>query len=101
MTSEEGSAQYGWAMTSGISAVALTGTIGAGKTTVAEAISEELHERNIRHALLDLDWLGQVYPVPEGHEPYGYERFSRAGGACGCLSRRSSGAGALVRRDVA
>lgn len=54
-------------------AIALTGTIGAGKTTLAEAISEELHEQGIGHALLDLDWLGQVYPVPEGHDPYGYE----------------------------
>ena len=54
-------------------AIALTGTIGAGKTTLAEAISEELHGRGIRHALLDLDWLGQVYPVPEGHDPYDYE----------------------------
>lgn len=51
----------------------LTGTIGAGKTTLAEAISEVLHERHIRHALIDLDWLGQIYPVPEGHDPYGYQ----------------------------
>lgn len=55
------------------SAVAITGTIGAGKTTLAEAVSEELHERGIRHALLDLDWLGQVYPTPDGHDPFGYE----------------------------
>lgn len=51
----------------------LTGTISAGKTTLAEAISKELHARSIRHALIDLDWLGQVYPTPEGHDPYGYE----------------------------
>lgn len=54
-------------------AIALTGTIGVGKTTLAEAISEELHARRVRHALIDLDWLGQVYPIPEGHDPYGYE----------------------------
>ena len=60
-------------MTLVASAVALTGTIGAGKTTLAETISEELHEREIRHALLDLDWLGQVYPTPENHDPYSYE----------------------------
>ena len=45
-------------------AIALTGTIAAGKTTLAEAISEELHARETRHALIDLDWLGQVYPTP-------------------------------------
>ncbi len=56
-----------------IGAIALTGTIGAGKTTLAEAISEKLHEQGIRHALLDLDWLGQIYPIPEGHDPFGYE----------------------------
>lgn len=51
----------------------LTGTIAAGKTTLAEAVSQELHARSIRHALIDLDWLGQIYPVPEGHDPYNYE----------------------------
>lgn len=60
-------------MDNGVRSLALTGTIGAGKTTLAEAISEELHERGVRHALIDLDWLGQVYPVPGGHDPYGYE----------------------------
>lgn len=65
--------QYRYEMAVSGSTIALTGTIGAGKTTLAEAISEELHERRIRHALLDLDWLGQVYPTPEGHDPYSYE----------------------------
>jgi adenylylsulfate kinase len=51
----------------------LTGTIGAGKTTLAESLSELLHDRGIRHALIDLDGLGQVYPCPDGHAPYGYE----------------------------
>lgn len=60
-------------MSTGAEVVALTGTIGAGKTTLAEAMSMVLHERGVRHALLDLDWLGQVYPVPDGHDPYGYE----------------------------
>ncbi len=61
------------AVTPPIQAIALTGTIGSGKTTIAEAISEILHDRRIRHALIDLDWLGQVYPVPETHDVYGYE----------------------------
>lgn len=60
-------------MDSPAKAIALTGTIGAGKTTLAEAISQKLHERGVRHALLDLDWLGQVYPTPEGHDHYGYD----------------------------
>lgn len=48
----------------------LTGTIGAGKTTIAEAISELLPERGIRHALIDLDWLGQVYPPLDADDPF-------------------------------
>ena len=53
-----------------ISGVLLTGTIGAGKTTLAEAISDRLHEEGIRHALLDVDWLGQVYPPPDELDPF-------------------------------
>ncbi len=58
-------------MTGGdVTGVLLTGTIGAGKTTLAEAISEGLHEAGIRHALIDLDWLGQVYPPPVERDPF-------------------------------
>lgn len=53
-----------------IPGVAVTGTIGAGKTAVAEALSSLLHERQIRHALLDVDWLGQVYPPPDPDDPF-------------------------------
>lgn len=48
----------------------LTGTIGVGKTTVAEAVSDRLHAAGVRHGLLDLDWLGQLYPPPAEHEPF-------------------------------
>ena len=53
-----------------ITGVLLTGTIGAGKTTTAEAISDRLHEDSVRHALLDLDWLGQVYPPSDEVDPF-------------------------------
>jgi adenylylsulfate kinase-like enzyme len=53
-----------------IRGVLLTGTIGAGKTTIAEAISERLHEEGERHALLDIDWLGQVYPPQVEADPF-------------------------------
>ena len=53
-----------------VAGVLLTGTIGVGKTTLAEAISERLHEAGLRHALLDLDWLGQVYPPPDEADPF-------------------------------
>jgi adenylylsulfate kinase len=53
-----------------IAAVAITGTIGVGKTAVAEALSELLHTKGMRHGLIDLDWLGQVYPPPNPDDPY-------------------------------
>jgi hypothetical protein len=50
--------------------VVLIGTIGAGKTTVAEGISDLLSRVGTRHALIDLDWLGQVYPPPDPGDPF-------------------------------
>ncbi len=55
---------------SSIPGVAITGTIGAGKTAVAEAISDLLASKEMKHALIDLDWLGQVYPPPDSLNPY-------------------------------
>jgi deoxyadenosine/deoxycytidine kinase len=54
---------------SSIPGVAITGTIGAGKTAVAEAISNLLTSKELQHALIDLDWLGQVYPPPDSRIP--------------------------------
>ena len=48
----------------------VTGTIAAGKTSVAEAVSEQLHRFGLRHALIDFDWLGQLYPPPDLSDPY-------------------------------
>lgn len=56
-----------------ISGVAITGTIGAGKTALAEALSELLHAKSIRHALIDVDWLGQLYPVADPGDPHSFE----------------------------
>lgn len=53
-----------------IPVVVVTGTIGAGKTAVATAMSEALHERGIRHGLIEVDWLGEVYPAPYPDDPY-------------------------------
>ena len=55
---------------SSLPGVAITGTIGAGKTAVAEAVSGILQSREMRHALIDLDWLGQVYPPPDYRNPH-------------------------------
>ena len=50
--------------------VVLTGTIGVGKTAIAMTMSEMLHERRIRNGLLEVDWLGEVYPAPYPEDPY-------------------------------
>ncbi|MEA2433388.1 MAG: hypothetical protein QOG54_845 [Actinomycetota bacterium] len=53
-----------------IPTVVLTGTIGVGKTTLAESITELLNENGIRYAFIDLDGLGQVYPAPDPLDPH-------------------------------
>ncbi|MBA2726460.1 MAG: AAA family ATPase [Actinobacteria bacterium] len=52
-----------------IPTVLVTGTVGSGKTSVADEIAVLLHEQSLSYALLDLDWLCQAYPAPE-HDPY-------------------------------
>ncbi|HWC22169.1 MAG TPA: hypothetical protein VG502_07725 [Flexivirga sp.] len=44
----------------------ITGTVGAGKTTTAYAIGDLLRERNISHAVIDLDEFHRLWPPPEG-----------------------------------
>lgn len=42
----------------------VTGPVGAGKTTVAAAISAELERRGVAHAWVDVDQLAQCFPRP-------------------------------------
>jgi len=49
-----------------IPVIVITGTVGAGKSTVMRALSEALEARGIRHAVIDQDYLRWVYPAPEG-----------------------------------
>lgn len=48
------------------SALLVTGTVGIGKTTVAEHIGNRLTEVGVPHAVIDLDRLHHVWPAPEG-----------------------------------
>lgn len=52
-----------------VPSVLLTGTVGAGKTSVAEEISTLLYEIHAPHVCIDLDWLCQGYPAPPD-DPY-------------------------------
>jgi hypothetical protein len=47
----------------------ISGTIGAGKTTVAWAVSDALSDRGVRHAIIDGDAIAQGDPPPDG-DPY-------------------------------
>jgi len=49
--------------------VLVTGTVGSGKTSVADEIAVLLHEQSLPYALIDLDWLCQTYPAPKD-DPY-------------------------------
>lgn len=44
----------------------ITGTVGSGKTTTAEALGDRLGEAGVSHAVIDLDWLRWAWPAPEG-----------------------------------
>jgi guanylate kinase len=49
-----------------LSAIVVTGPVGAGKSTTMAAISEELERLHIPHAVVDMDYLRWLYPRPEG-----------------------------------
>ena len=50
----------------GMRVLVVNGTVGAGKTAVADAAAELLREREVPHAWLDADVFRRVWPRPEG-----------------------------------
>jgi adenylylsulfate kinase len=53
-------------------ALLLVGAVGVGKTTVAEAIGDELEGRDVPGAVIDLDAIRRGWPAPPG------DRFNSA-----------------------
>ena len=53
-----------------IPTVWFTGTVGAGKSSVADAVSGELEQMGMMHALIPLDHLSQLLPFPR-EDPFG------------------------------
>jgi adenylylsulfate kinase len=76
----------------------LTGPVGVGKTTVAQAISELLDEHDVAHAVIDQDWLRWCHPSPL-HDPFqialGLKNLAAV-----CANYRAAGAERLILADV-
>src|SRR5665647_1092359 len=51
---------------SSCSALLINGTVGAGKTSVAEMVGDLLTEAGVPNAVIDLDWLRRSWPSPTG-----------------------------------
>lgn len=47
-----------------VQALIITGPVGVGKSSVAMALSEILQTRELRHAVIDMDYLRHAYPRP-------------------------------------
>lgn len=47
-------------------ALLITGTVGVGKTSVAEVIGDLLSEAHVPNAVIDVDWLRRAWPSPPG-----------------------------------
>ena len=72
-------------------ALVVTGTVGVGKTSVAEAVSDLLTADGVPHAVIDLDWLCHAWPPPPE------DRFNSALGLrnLAAVARAYVGAGAV------
>lgn len=46
-------------------ALLINGTVGVGKTSVADAIGSQLRESRLPGSVIDLDRLGNAWPAPE------------------------------------
>lgn len=47
-------------------AVWINGSVGAGKTTTADRLGDELERRGVPGAVIDVDWLRRFWPSPAG-----------------------------------
>lgn len=76
----------------------LTGTVGAGKTTTADAVGALLRSAGLPHAVIDLDALRRGWPAPDD-DPWG-SRVERANLAAVAANYRAAGARRLVLAGV-
>ncbi|MGC4191483.1 MAG: AAA family ATPase [Thermomicrobiales bacterium] len=78
--------------------IVITGPVGAGKSTTADALSDLLGRRNVPHAVVDMDYLRWAWPAPAD------DRFNSRLGfrnlAAVARTYREAGAQVLVLADV-
>jgi len=84
----------GQALTAPVPVLLITGPVGVGKSTVAAEAARLLREATIPHALVDLAWIEQCWPVP-ADDP-GNERLTHRNLACMWANFRQVGAGRLL-----
>ena len=81
-------------MTAPVPVLLITGPVGVGKSAVAAEAGRLLREASIPHALVDLAWIEQCWPVPAG-DPWN-ERLTHRNLACMWANFRQVGAGRLL-----
>ncbi|MFJ8161221.1 hypothetical protein ACIRBY_09830 [Streptomyces sp. NPDC096136] len=57
-------------------ALLINGTVGVGKTTVAESVGGLLTDAGLPHAVIDLDWLCQSWPATSD-DPFNFRMMLR------------------------
>ncbi len=75
----------------------INGTTGAGKTSVAAAIANELTQHGVRHAWMDADYLCQAMPAPDGDRFQQQLLFDALRGAAPAFRRRGFGIVVIAR----
>lgn len=86
------------AMTAPVPVLMITGPVGVGKSTIAVQAATLLREADVPHALVDLDWIEQSWPVP-ADDPEN-ERVSHRNLACMWANFRLAGADRLILTRV-
>jgi Mrp family chromosome partitioning ATPase len=81
-------------MTALVPVLLITGPVGVGKSTVAAEAARLLREANVPHALVDLAWIEQCWPVP-ADDPWN-ERLTHRNLACIWANFRQAGADRLL-----
>jgi hypothetical protein len=81
-------------MTVSVPVLLITGPVGVGKSTVAAEASRLLREADVPHALVDLAWIEQCWPVP-ADDPWN-ERLTHRNLACIWANFSQAGADRLL-----